>query len=187
MWLSWLIEISAAATAQLAASPLETPPLPPGLVCGAMRTLDLRDVPLTADTDRAQVAAAWGEPGTEGPAQEVAQYWLTCDARLWLSFEPNGPRRLKRAILFTGSFVPQATVIVDDLPITRTRRCEQLPLGRPIDPHRVAAAWGPPDNLVGSGIVRWTYSMADGGTAQVFPDNYPRSSRVTIRCTTGTR
>jgi len=164
------------------ARPLSTPPLPPGVVCGRMQRRDLGAVPLTSQTTYAEVVAAWGAPGRDGPAGEVAAYYLTCDARLWLSFEPSGQRRLTRAILFTGSFVPQSMVILDTLDITRRRRCDQLRRGRYNPAHRIVEAWGPPDNAIGSGIVRWTYGMADGGFAQVFPD---RPGRFLVTCAPG--
>jgi len=60
-------------------------------------------------------------------------------------------------------------VIVDTLEITRRRRCGQVPSERLASGQQIFRAWGPPDNQEGSGIVRWTYAMANGGLAQVFP------------------
>jgi hypothetical protein len=161
---------------------LSTPPLPPGVVCGGQSSLDLGAIPLTAETTLAQVVAAWGEPRRGGPANEIYSYYLTCDARLWLSFEPDDQRRLTRAILFTGNFVPAARVILDDLQVTRRRRCSQVPNGRGRSGRRIFEAWGPPDNEIGSGLVRWTYEMADGGLAQVFPEG---NDRYLVGCSSG--
>ena len=159
----------------------ETPPLPPDAVCGSMPRLDLSDVLLNSATRQADVTAAWGEPRRQGPGGEVAEYYLHCDARLWLSFEPVGERRLTRALLLTGSFVPATRMLFEAS--APSRRCDQLPLGRPIRGERVARAWGPPDNEVGSGIVRWSYAMADGGFGQVFPDG----DSVRVGCGRGRR
>ena len=173
-----LLLLASAAVEPAGEPPLSTPPLPPGVVCGGP-TLELAELPLTAETTYAQVVAKWGEPRPEGPGGEVASYYLTCDARLWLSFEPSGRRRLTRAILLTGSFVPQTRTIVDTLETTRTRRCSDVPRRRRIPGATVAEAWGPPDNEVGSGIVRWTYKMAGGGGAQVFPQG---RGQVMVAC-----
>jgi hypothetical protein len=159
---------------------LTTPPLPFGIVCGPMPVRDLGAVPLTGETTLAQVAAAWGEPTRYGPDGEMFLVGLTCDARLWLSFEPGGQRRLTRAILFTGSFVPMTRVLLDNLDITRRRRCDQVPSGDGRTGRQLARAWGPPDNEVGSGMVRWVYQMADGGLAQAFPTG---DGRFMVGCT----
>jgi len=135
-----------------------------------MTRRDLGDVQLTADTTLAQLVATWGPPRAEGPAGEIAEYRLDCDARLWLSFEPSGERRLVRATLLTGAFVPEVTVIIDRLDLARRRSCDQLGERPRASARRIAETWGPPDNEVGSGIVRWTYAMADGGIGQVFPE-----------------
>lgn len=162
---------------------IATPSVPPGVTCGPMRTLELADLPMTQDTTYSRVVAAWGEPRPEGPAGEVASYYLNCDARLWMSFEPSGQRRLTRAILLTGAFVPETRMLLDTLQARRTRRCNQVPRGRPVRGAIVARAWGPPDNEVGSGILRWTYEMANGGDAQVFP----HGRFVTVSCASGRR
>lgn len=147
---------------------LVTPPLPFGTVCGPMPVRDLGAIPLTAQTTYAEVVAAWGEPLAYGPAHELSIIGLTCDAQLWLSFAPGGERRLTRAILITGSFGPTTRILLDTLAITHRRRCNQLRRGERRGAE-IARAWGPPDNEVGSGMVRFTYAMADGGLAQVFP------------------
>ncbi|HEX8525527.1 hypothetical protein [Allosphingosinicella sp.] len=140
----------------------------PEVGCG-MPSLDLAEVPLTGETTYDRVLSAWGRPGAGGPANELATYYLSCDSRLWLSFEPKGLRRLTRAVRLDGSFVPRVTILFDSLEITKHRSCGQLRRGHRETGARIAAAWGPPDNEAGSGIVRWGYRMADGGHAQVFP------------------
>lgn len=158
--------------------PLRTPALPPGVVCrDTWPRRELADVSVTRAT-YSQVAALWGPPERAGPAGEISEYWLTCRARLWLVFDTRGSRQVRRAILLEDGL---ATVIADDLPIVRNRRCDQVPLGRRIPSERVARAWGPPDNEFGFGIVRWVYDMADGGLGQVFPDG----RYVTVTCHRG--
>jgi hypothetical protein len=179
-----LLSLIAAGRPGAESARLTTPPLPPGVVCGSMPALDLGAVPLTAETRLAEVVSAWGQPYARGPAGEMSLYWLTCDAQLWLSFEPGGERRLTRAILFTGSFVPTARIILNRLDITRHRSCGQVRSGRGRSGREIVRAWGPPDNQIGSGVVRWTYEMADGGFAQVFP---MQSRRFLVRCAPGRR
>ena len=156
-----------------------TPPLPPGIVCGPQPVRELRDLPLTPATTYAEVVRTWGEPRPEGPAGEVASYSLTCASFVWLSFEPSGQRRLLRALLFTEYQRPP-TVIFNHLPITLNRRCNQLRPGPRQSGRMIARVWGPPDELIGSGIERWIYRMRGGGFAQVFPQ---RGIRFAISCT----
>ncbi|HVQ09976.1 MAG TPA: hypothetical protein VMS43_16235 [Allosphingosinicella sp.] len=160
---------------------MSTPPPPPGVECdSSWPRRELRDLPLTPETTQAQVVAAWGEPRSEGPAEEISSYHLTCYAQLWLSFEPSGRRRLTRAILFTDSFAwPQPTVILDSLAITKNRRCNQLRLGDGISGATIFRRWGPPDNVIGSGIARYIYAMADGGLGQVF---FSERGRFVVSC-----
>jgi hypothetical protein len=165
---SHLLALLALAAAADPPPRLVTPPLPFGVVCGPMPVRDLGAIPLTTETTYAEVVAAWGEPLAYGPAHELSIIGLTCDAALWLSFAPGGERRLTRAILITGSFVPITRVILDTLDTTHRRRCGQLRPGARRGAE-IARAWGPPDNEIGSGMVRFTYAMADGGFAQVFP------------------
>jgi hypothetical protein len=161
------------------------PSTPPS--CEAVVRARLNGLALSNQTTPAQIAAALGEGRPAGPAGEMLSYHLKCDGILWLSFDENRPRHLTRAVLLAGAFVPRTTTLFDTLRITRRRSCTQLPRGRWISGNRVTRAWGPPDNLVGSGIVRWTYALADGGTGVVLPDSFPHPRRVKVGCRRGAR
>jgi len=150
-------------------TPYSTPAVPPDVVCGPMRRLELADLPLTLETTYADVVEKWGEGQAEGPDGEVRSYYLTCDARLWLSFRPVGDARLARAIILRGDFIPAVRVILNDLEVTKRRNCRGLRRDGRETAERISRKWGPPDNQIASGIVRWTYRMADGGSAEVVP------------------
>ena len=156
----------ALAAAQLPPLDIHTPGDP---TCEGKVRARLALVSLHGETTRAAIAQAWGPGRPDGVAGEMLAYHVECDARFWLSFDDAPPHRLTRALLLSGSFVPRPTMLFDRLEITRRRRCDQVRSGRGRDGRRIAAAWGPPDNEVGSGLVRWSYAMADGGFAEVFP------------------
>jgi hypothetical protein len=163
---------------------MSTPPELPGMECGpSWPRRELRDLPLTPETTYDEVVRAWGEPRPEGPAGEVSLYYLNCTSYLWLSFEPSGRRRLMRALLFR-EYHERLALIFDNMEITRRRRCSQLGRRSRQRGRSIAYAWGPPDNQSGSGLVRWTYDMADGGFAQVFPES---SGLFTVACRPGRR
>lgn len=169
--MSLLSLVLALAAAQLPPLDIHTPGDP---TCEGKVRARLALVSLNGETIRDQVDAAWGPGLPYGVADEMLAYSVDCDARFWLSFEEAPPHRLTRALLLTGSFVPHTTMLFDRLEITRRRRCDQVGRGRGQDGRRIAAAWGPPDNEVGSGLVRWAYNMADGGFAEVFPQSEGR-------------
>jgi hypothetical protein len=162
----------------LALAAAQLPPLdihtPGDSMCDGKVRARLALVSLTRETTQASVIAAWGAGYPDGAAGEMLTYYADCDARFWLSFEEAPPHRLTRALLLSGSFVPHTTMLFNRLEVTRRRRCDQVRRGRGQDGRRIAAAWGPPDNQVGSGLVRWTYDMANGGFAQVFPEGKGR-------------
>src|SRR5687768_5590973 len=137
--------------------PIATPPLPPSFACGRYPRHESTELALSGQTRLEEVVAAWGEPGRAGPAGEIASYNLDCGARLWLSFDAGGQRRLQRAILLSDSPNPRTYAIIDGLQESLRRSCRQLPTQGTVDPALVVARWGPPDNEVGSGIVRWSY------------------------------
>ena len=137
------------------------PGAPPcaGPVQAQARSCDLDEI-LAANRTLEQVTAFWGEPRIDGPGGEMKIYFFPSDERLWLSFTEGGA--LTRAILLSEDVVPRTRVVMNELPITRARRRDQLDLTRPLSAADVNRAWGPPDSLVGSGVDHWVYTMADG-------------------------
>jgi hypothetical protein len=123
------------------------------------RSCDLDEI-LAANRTLEQVAAFWGEPRIDGPGGEMKIYFFPSNERLWLSFTDGGA--LRRAILLSNDVVPRTRVVMNELPITRARRRDQLDLTRPLTAADVNRAWGPPDSLAGSGVDHWIYTMTDG-------------------------
>ena len=158
----------------------------------------LSDVALNGETTLRDVEAAWGPAFWTGPGRfEFVSYWLSTEMpeqELWLSFSREEPRRLTRAILFTGPGPGrrERTVLFDGLRPAVQRRGEQLPCGRELSPAEVYSAWGPPDDEGGSGIAYWGYEMADGSwSSLVFfgrpPDYAPRLLAARCRRQSGRR
>lgn len=128
------------------------------------------DVRLTADTTAAQVEAVWGRPVATGPGGIIAGYALPGGDRLWLSFEPEAPRRLARALYLRGDVTPKVEVLFDGLCLAERRRLDQLDFSRPLTVADVNAIWGPPDGVMGSGIEYYLYGLADGTTRRIVFD-----------------
>jgi hypothetical protein len=152
------------ATAVLAASGAAAGQEPPAAGCQAReqaRSCDLDEILRDNRTFRA-VTQYWGEPRIDGPAAEMKMYYFPSGERLWLSFTAGGG--LARALLLSSDVVPKVRVVMNELAITRARRLDQLDLARPLTAQDVAAVWGPPDNLVGSGVDHWVYGLANGET-----------------------
>jgi hypothetical protein len=135
-----------------------------------VRIPSVDDIAFTGATRLDQVISAWGEPGRGGPANEILVFYLETGERLWLSFTPSEPKTLTRAILLSNSLWPATTILFNDLEKTKTRRRDQLDFSRTVTADEVNAAWGPPDNVVGSGIEHWVYSLANGETARLVFD-----------------
>jgi hypothetical protein len=133
----------------------------------AARSCDLEEI-LDQNRTLEQIAAFWGPALVDGPNGEMKLYRFPSNERLWLSFAADG--RLVRAILLSNAAVPTTRVLLNELPATRSRRRDQLDFAAPLTARDVAAAWGPPDNLVGSGIDHWVYTLADGETVKLVFD-----------------
>lgn len=159
------------------------PPLPPSFACGRYPRYKSVELALSGQSRLDEVVAAWGEPGRAGPAGEMASYNLDCGARLWRSFDAGEQRWLQRAILLSDSPNPRTHAIIEGLQQSLRRHCRELPTEGPVDPGLIVARWGPPDNEVGSGIVRYSYLMADGGHGQAFPT----AEGVRVTCAMGGR
>ena len=179
--MSLLSLVLALAAAQLPPLDMQTSGDP---TCEGKVRARLALVSLNGETTRAAIAQAWGPGRPDGVAGEMVTYYVDCDARFWLSFEAAPPHRLTRALLLAGPVVPRPTMLFDVLEITRRRRCDQVGRGREQEGRRIAAAWGPPDNEVGSGLVRFSYNMADGGFAEVFPES---EGRFLVSCSSPRR
>lgn len=167
---SALIPLFAAVlTATGAAASAQREPAPVG-GCQAReraRSCDLDEI-LRDNRTLAAVTAFWGEPRVDGPAAEMKMYYFPSGERLWLSFTAEG--NLARALLLSSDIVPRVRVVMNELAITRARRLDQLDLTRPLTSRDVEAVWGPPDNLVGSGVDHWVYGLANGETVTLVFD-----------------
>jgi hypothetical protein len=138
-----------------------------GAEAAQQRVRTVRDLALSAATTQAQVAKMWGASAPYGPSGAIAAYDINPDEMLWLSFSDHAPHNLERALLVKGGFVSSATVLFNELAVTKSRRCDQIDFNAAVTARQVNAVWGPPDGFAGSGIVRWTYTLANGSTASV--------------------
>jgi hypothetical protein len=132
------------------------------------RSLD--DLNLTADTAMDQIVAAWGQPELVGPGRTMAAYRLSGQSprrEIWLSFTPDEPRLLTRALLLIwhNEASPEVSVLLNRIDVTRARRWDQLDFSHPVTADEVQAVWGPPDGVAGLMELNWLYTMANGETA----------------------
>lgn len=168
---AWIPVLAAALSASGAVAQKEEAP-----AAGCQASQQAREQARSCDLDEIlrdnrtlpAVTAFWGEPRIDGPAAEMKMYYFPSGERLWLSFTAEG--NLARALLLSPDVVPRVRVVMNELAITRARRLDQLDRTRPLTSRDVAAAWGPPDNLVGSGVDHWVYTLADGGTVTLVFD-----------------
>ncbi len=125
----------------------------------------LSDMKLDAATTYDAVVSRWGKPENFGPGESIRRYRLDSDEQLWLTFSsPNGGT-LTRAVVVGAGPAPTPRLLVDTHPLTTTRRCDQLDFKKSTSAAEVNAAWGPPDNVIGSGIDNWIYRLANGTSA----------------------
>jgi hypothetical protein len=132
---------------------------------GGSTNRTLADIVFAETTTRAQVVARWGQSISVGPANSLELYSLDSGERLWLSFAKAEPHVLTRAIRLSNAPVPKTTVLMNKIPATVVRRCGQIDFSKPTTAERVTEIWGPPDNVVGSGIENWSYQLSDGTSA----------------------
>ena len=126
----------------------------------------LADIALSAATTRAQIVAVWGDPFMR-PADSLQAYELEGGQLLWLTFADEQPQTLTRALLLSASVVPKVATLLNVAALTQARRCSQLDFGSEPSARDVHVAWGPPDNVVGSGIQTWRYKLANGSSAML--------------------
>ncbi len=125
----------------------------------------LSDLKLDETTTYGDVVSRWGKPETYGPGESIRRYGLESDEQLWLTFSSPNAGTLTRAIVAGVGPLPKPRVLFDIHPLTKKRRCNQLDFKKPTSAAEVNAAWGPPDNVIGSGIDNWIYQLMDGTTA----------------------
>lgn len=125
----------------------------------------LAALPLSPDTTRDAVNSAWGEGLPFGPDQAMSLYALGTGETLWLSFGDTPLQKLVRAVLLKSGPSSKPQILIDTLTTTKSRRCDQLAFSGTVTEAQVNAAWGPPDNVAGSGIDNWMYKLANGETA----------------------
>jgi hypothetical protein len=136
-----------------------------GPSASAQKPRTLSALKLSPETTQDAVTAAWGEALPFGPDQAISRYMLDGGETLWLSFAGAEPRRLVRAVLLKGDQALSEQILFDTLETTKSRRCDQLSFKGTVTEAQVNAAWGPPDNVAGSGIDNWMYKLANGETA----------------------
>ncbi len=127
----------------------------------------LSDLKLDFTTTYADVTSRWGEPRSFGPGDGIRRYDLDGDEQLWLTFSEQDSGNLTRAVVIGVGPAPKPRVLVDAHPLTKARRCDQLDFGKVTAATEVDAAWGPPDNVIGSGVDNWIYKLADGTSASL--------------------
>lgn len=125
----------------------------------------LSDMKLDPNTTHADVAARWGKPRNFGPGGVIRSYDLDNDEQLWLTFSSPDAGMLLRAVAVGVGPAPTPRTLLDVHPLTKKRRCEQLDFKKSLTAAHVNAAWGPPDNVIGSGIDNWIYALANGKSA----------------------
>lgn len=129
------------------------------------KPLMLSALKLSPETTQDMITAAWGEALPFGPDQAISRYSLDSGETLWLSFGNISPHKLVRAVLLKDDPAPREQILLDTLGTTKHRRCDQLVFSGTVTEAQVNAAWGPPDNVAGSGIDNWMYTLANGETA----------------------
>jgi hypothetical protein len=125
----------------------------------------LSDLKLDDTTTYIDVVSRWGKPRNFGPGDSIRLYGLDSDEQLWLTFSAQDSGNLMRAVVVGVGPAPKPRVLFDAHPQTKKRRCDQLDFKKTTSAAEVNAAWGPPDNVIGSGIDNWIYQLADGTSA----------------------
>jgi hypothetical protein len=125
----------------------------------------LSDLTLDSETTYNSVVTRWGKPRNFGPADGIRAYYMDDGDQLWLTFSAPDSGTLLRAIVVGVGPAPVSRVLFDAHPLTNVRRCSQLDFAKLPTAAQVSAAWGPPDNVIGSGIDNWIYRLADGKSA----------------------
>jgi hypothetical protein len=128
----------------------------------AERRLDSLD--LSPRTTLDEIVARWGPATPTGPGDEILAYFLASGDDLWLSFTEGQPRRLVRAVLIRNHSPGGSTILFNDIERTKHRCRGQFNFTWPhgVTLSDIYAAWGPPDDIAGSGFPRWVYRMEDG-------------------------
>jgi hypothetical protein len=116
---------------------------------------------------RAEITAQRGAGIAYGPGGLVTAWLAPSGEPLWLSFDTAAPYRLARAVLSGAGPAGGSRILLDRMAVTRRRTLAQLDFSHAVSVERLAAAWGPPDGVVGSGIDTWLYDMADGRTVSI--------------------
>jgi hypothetical protein len=127
----------------------------------------LSDLKIDDTTTYDDVVSRWGKPRNFGPGNVIRRYDLDSDEQLWLTFSARDSGRLSRAVVVGVGPAPKSRVLFDVHPLTKLRRCNQLDFKKSTSAAEVDAAWGPPDNVIGSGIDNWIYQLADGTSASL--------------------
>ncbi len=122
----------------------------------------LSDLKLDETTSYDDVISRWGKPENFGPGDSLRLYNLDSNEQLWLTFSAPDAGTLTRAVVVGVGPAPTPKLLMDTHPLTKKRRCDQLDFKKSTSATQVNAAWGPPDNVIGSGIDNWIYQLADG-------------------------
>ncbi len=122
----------------------------------------LSDLKLDNTITYDDVISRWGKPRNFGPGDGIRRYDLDSDEQLWLTFSAPDSGLLMRAVVVGVGPAPKQRVLFDVHPLTKKRRCNQLDFKKSVSAAEVNAVWGPPDNVIGSGIDNWIFQLADG-------------------------
>jgi hypothetical protein len=131
----------------------------------ASKNRRLSDIKLSDQLTQKQVVTIWGEALKYGPGNIINLYGLDNGERLWLSFESNEAGNLNRAVLITNETVPESKILFNKIEATKNRHCNQFDFSNIVTVDQINKIWGPPDNVIGSGIENWIYYLKNGGSA----------------------